>query len=152
MRISIYTDGSAAVHSTKMGGWAYLCVFEHAERQFEFWDFGHVPNTTSNRMELTAIIKALQFVFNTNLLGYDITIYSDSKYCVKGATTWVYNWEKNNYKDDTVKNRDLWEQLYKLIKMVTPKFEWVKSHNGNVWNERVDRMAVSICERGGYNN
>lgn len=140
MLVEIWTDGACKVQTTKLGGWAYICKFDN----FEFWNCSKLPDSTSNRAELTAIIEALRFIYNSNILGHDVIIYSDSKYCVNGITNWINNWRENNYGDGTIKNKDLWEKLYKLDKIVSPKYQWIRGHAGNGMNERVDKLATAI--------
>ena len=85
-------------------------------------------------MELTAVIRCLQE------LGPDVHIVSDSQYVVKGITQWIHNWKKKNYKK--VKNVDLWKELDSLNSPDT-KWEWVRGHDGNEYNEIADGLAVA---------
>lgn len=151
MKIEIYTDGSSKPHTSKAGGWAYVCILEIEGRlekqQVEFWKSGGATNTTNNRMELMAIIKGLEFIWNSSLLGNKIVVYSDSQYCVKGSNIWVGNWIANNWNDDTVKNRDLWERLHRIKKLVNPEIVWVRGHDGNYFNERADKLSVAAADR-----
>lgn len=151
MKIEVYTDGSSKPHTAKTGGWAYVCLVKiegrTEEKQLEFWKSGGATNTTNNRMELMAIIKALEFLWNSNLLGHPITIYSDSQYCVNGCNEWLTNWLANDWNDGNVKNRDLWERINRLLKMVKPTVQWIRGHDGNFHNERADRLSVSASER-----
>jgi len=147
MRVRIFTDGSARPHTTKVGGWGFLCVLECGDCDLEFWGSGGAKNITNNRMELMAIIKALEFVWKSSLLGSDITIYSDSQYAIKGCNEWLANWKKTNYNDGAVKNCDLWERLYRLKKRVGAEFKWLRGHAGHEMNERVDKIAVAAADR-----
>jgi ribonuclease HI len=148
MQVQIWTDGSAKVHTSKAGGWAYVCKFwpDGSEIPFEFWGSGGERDTTSNRMELTAIVEALKLVWNSSLMGCPVSVYSDSQYCVNGITQWIHAWRANNFKNGEVKNRDLWEELYKYTELVDPMYEWIRGHSGNVMNERVDKLAVAAAE------
>jgi len=152
MKVEIYTDGSAKVHTSKVGGWAFYCrvTYHHNSAPLEFWRYGAEKDTTSNRMEITAIIEAMKFLWTSNLLAEDITIISDSQYCVNGCTKWIHGWIKRgfiNSQDKEVKNRDLWEKINNLLNRVNPKFQWVRGHNGQPGNERVDKLAVMAAER-----
>jgi ribonuclease HI len=151
MRIEIFTDGSSRPHTTKTGGWSYYCVITikngNFEQQIEIWKSGGAKNTTNNRMELLAIIKALEFLSNSNLLGYPISIYSDSKYCVDGANVWINKWISNNWNDGGIKNKDLWERIYKLKKLVNPTIKWVRGHDNHYYNEMADKLAVAASDR-----
>lgn len=147
MKVEIYTDGSSKPHTSKTGGWAYICIICVEGQRVEFWKSGGATNTTNNRMELMAIIKAMELLWNSNLLGHEIIIYSDSQYCVKGCSEWLQNWIANGWNEDSVKNRDLWDRVHILKKLISPKFVWIRGHDGNCFNERVDKLAVSAAER-----
>ena len=98
--------------------------------------------TTNNRMELLAIIVALEKM-KTN--QYPIHIYSDSKYVIDSITKkWVFNWEKKKYKGK--KNSDLWKRYLKLHRQFDLSFHWIKGHDGHKENERCDKLAVLAAE------
>jgi ribonuclease HI len=128
--MEIYTDGSC-LGNPGPGGWAAI------SSGFEI--SGGSPHTTNNIMELTAVIRCLEHVG----LGAYCTVYTDSCYVKNGITKWIVNWRKNGWKTtkgEPIKNRDLWVQLDDLVgDHVT--WRWVKAHNGNPFNERVDRLA-----------
>ena len=146
---TIWTDGACHVHTDHRGGWAYVALIDKGGNKIiETNGYGSEENTTSNRMELKAVIKALEFVLDNKLEKDDITIFSDSKYTVRGCSNWIYLWQKNNYKNGTIKNRDLWEQIRELLKLVNAKFKWVKSHNGSKYNEKADELAVRASNKG----
>ena len=99
--------------------------------------------TTNNRMELMAVIKALEALKNDKI---DITIYSDSKYVVESIEKgWIWNWEKKNFKKKL--NSDLWKIFIPLHKKFKIKFKWVKGHSGDVENERCDELANKAQEK-----
>ena len=133
--IEIYTDGACAVKS-KIGGIG-VYIPSTGERLSEGF-----KDTTNNRMELTAILKALQAIKEPS----DIVIYSDSKYCIDGASSWVKSWVKSDWitsSGTVVKNKTLWEKLIELKKFHKRViFKWVKAHNGHEYNEIVDKLAT----------
>lgn len=130
-KIKIYTDGSC-YNRTGQGGWAYIVTEDDKELHR---DFGGDIGTTSNRMELQAIINALVFC-KTEVPFEDIEIYSDSRYCVNGYNKWMYKWEKAGWQ--YIANSDLWEEMFE-----NKGFDvtWVKGHSENKWNDEVDELA-----------
>ncbi|HEV2790498.1 MAG TPA: ribonuclease H [Solirubrobacterales bacterium] len=145
----IWTDGCCLVNPGGAGGWAFV-VEADGEVISEEW--GSEPETTNNRMELMAVIEALPWAE-----GRRVRIVSDSKYVVDGATGWVHTWKAHGWKRPTrrgfraVKNVELWKVLDGLL-YPTPggahgdaipvaKLEWVKGHDGAVFNERADLLA-----------
>jgi ribonuclease HI len=100
--------------------------------------------TTNNRMELLAVIVALEALKRP---GMDVEVYSDSKYVVDAVEKgWLLNWEKKNYKDK--KNPDLWKRFLLIYRKHRVRFHWVKGHAGNPNNERVDHLAVQAYQTG----
>lgn len=98
--------------------------------------------TTNNRMELLAVITALEKLKRHPL---EVTIYSDSKYVVDAVVKgWVFDWEKQGFKKK--KNPDLWRRFLKLFRMHSIRFVWIRGHNGHPENERCDVLAVNACE------
>ena len=80
---------------------------------------------------------------------YNVEIVSDSKYVILGITEWIFNWQKNNWRNAAKKpvlNRELWEDLYKLTEELKPKWTYVKGHNGDKYNERADEIATSFAD------
>tara|TARA_A100001015_G_scaffold302760_1_gene391380 strand:- start:795 stop:1244 length:450 start_codon:yes stop_codon:yes gene_type:complete len=134
-KLQIYTDG-ACLGNPGPGGWAAIIIENGQERVFS----GNDNMTTNNRMELLAIIKALESI-NENL---ELIIYTDSKYVINGITSWIKNWEANSWKNSTkqpVKNVDLWKKLDMNAKKHNIEWIWVKGHSGNFFNEKVDEIA-----------
>lgn len=130
----IYTDGSCDYNS-RLGGWSYLVVED--ESLIKDKKRGKEINTTNNRMEMMAAIKALE-----DYPKSDITIYSDSKYLVNGMNCWIKSWQKINWtRKKEIKNKDLWQYLIKLCEGRKIKWEWVQSHSGNIFNEIADELA-----------
>ena len=135
--INIYTDGACSGNPGP-GGWgAYI---DNAGLVTEL--SGREEDTTNNRMELKAVIEALNsFTSKTNL-----NLYTDSKYVMDGSSKWIENWKKNGWKTaqkKAVKNQDLWIELDKLVHFHQIHWVWVKGHDGNLGNERADYLATS---------
>ena len=135
--IKIYTDGACSGNPGP-GGWgAYI---DNAGLVTEL--SGREEDTTNNRMELKAVIEALNsFTSKTNL-----NLYTDSKYVMDGSSKWIENWKKNGWKTaqkKVVKNQDLWIELDKLVHFHQIHWVWVKGHDGNLGNERADYLATS---------
>ena len=138
--IKIYTDGSC-LNNPGNGGWAAIININGEVKKIS----GSVKDTTNNKMELMAPIKALQEVGENER----IEIYTDSQYVRLGITDWVHKWIKNNWqtsKKESVKNKELWIQLYELNNLCDVKWIWVKAHAGNVLNEEVDSLAKQAAE------
>ncbi len=133
--ITIYTDGSC-LNNPGNGGLAAIININSEIVKIS----GSVKDTTNNKMELMAPIKALQTIKEKQ----PIEIYTDSQYVRLGITDWVHKWIKNNWltsKKEAVKNKELWIQLYDLNKSHEIKWIWVKAHGGNILNEEVDLLA-----------
>jgi len=138
--IKIYTDGSC-LKNPGNGGWAAIINNDNQIKKIS----GSVKDTTNNKMELMAPIKALQEVKEKK----PIEIYTDSQYVKLGITDWIHKWIKNNWqtsKKEPVKNKDLWMELYDLTKSHEIKWIWVKAHAGNKLNEEVDLLAKQAAE------
>ncbi len=136
-KVKIYTDGACSGNPGN-GGWGAILVYKQNEKEI----CGSEEKTTNNRMELTAVIKALSLLKESCTV--DLT--TDSKYvCDAVNNGWVYSWKKNGWKKSDKKpalNVDLWEQLLPLLERHNVNFIWVKGHSGHHYNERCDRMAV----------
>ena len=138
--ITIYTDGSC-LNNPGNGGWAAIISVNGEVKKIS----GSVKDTTNNKMELMAPIKALQGIEEKQ----PIEIYTDSQYVRLGITDWIHKWIKNNWltsKKKPVKNKELWLELYELNKSHKIKWIWVKAHAGNVLNEEVDLLAKQSAE------
>ena len=138
--IKIYTDGSC-LKNPGNGGWAAIININSEIVKIS----GSVKDTTNNKMELMAPIKALQEIKKQQ----PIEIYTDSQYVKLGITDWIHKWIKNNWqtsKKEPVKNKELWIELYKLTKSYEIKWIWVKAHAGNILNEEVDLLAKQAAE------
>ena len=134
--IKIYTDG-ACKGNPGIGGWGALLIYN--EQSIEIFD-GELE-TTNNRMELKAVIEALNHATSMN---DDIQIYTDSSYVQKGIQEWIHNWKKNGWRSSNkkpVKNQDLWQRLDRLNSSLNVDWFWVKGHAGHAGNERADFLA-----------
>jgi ribonuclease HI len=140
MDISLYTDGSCRVNPGA-GAWGFI-VIDGAGVEYD--GTGYNSDTTNNRMELQAAIQGIEKIISEGLSG-QITVYSDSAYLVdcmskRWYVKWIkHNWKLNHKKD--VKNVDLWQQLIKLTKYMNIKWQWIRGHNGNKYNEMCDLMC-----------
>ncbi len=138
--ISIFTDGSA-IGNPGPGGYGAV-IFDQTDKKISEIG-GKEEKTTNNRMEMMAIIKALEKTPD----GL-ITIYSDSKYTITGITQWVFGWEKNDWKTKNktdVLNKDLWQKLIEVTKDKEIEYKHVAGHVGIAGNERVDVIANSFA-------
>ncbi len=138
--INIYTDGSC-LGNPGPGGWAALLVYQGRQKMIS----GQEPDTTNNRMELTAVIKALSALKES----CSIELFTDSKYVMDGALQWMENWKKKhwvNSKKQPVKNVDLWQCLDEKMQQHQIVWHWVKGHSGHDENERVDDEARRQAE------
>lgn len=133
--VEIYVDG-ACKGNPGPGGWGALLISGNARRELS----GAAPDTTNNRMELTAAIEALRALKR----GVSATIYTDSKYVCTGIEEWVPQWKRRDWRTadrKPVKNIDLWQALDEERARHDLTWKWVKGHSGNPGNERVDQLA-----------
>ena len=104
-------------------------------------------------MELTAPIEALKYLRKIPARqDLAVEIVSDSKYVILGITEWIFNWQKNNWRNAAKKpvlNQELWEELYELTQDLKLKWSYVKGHSGDKWNDRVDGIATSFADDNG---
>ena len=138
--IKIYTDGSC-LSNPGNGGWAAIINNDGDILKIS----GSEKDTTNNKMELMAPIRALQKI-NKDV---QVEIYTDSKYVKLGITEWVHKWMKNSWltsKKEPVKNKELWVELYNLTESFEINWIWVKAHAGNPLNEEVDLLAKKAAE------
>jgi len=132
-QITIYTDG-AARGNPGPGGYGIVLLSGDFRKELS----EGYKHTTNNRMELLAVIVALEAL---KIPGSEVTIYTDSKYVADAVTKgWIYDWVKKRFKGK--KNPDLWLRFLEISKNHVVKFVWVKGHANNVLNERCDELAV----------
>jgi len=132
----VFTDGGAAPNPGP-GGWGYVHVENGAIVSEKH---GHDPDTTNNRMELTALIQAFKMLPPDS----EITVFSDSNLCVQTINEWAATWEKKGWRRKTgpIKNLELVQELWQLHKSRPKvKLSWIKAHNGWLWNEYADALA-----------
>lgn len=148
--IVIYTDGGCHGNPGP-GGWAYLIQVDGESSSRS----GGEAATTNNRMELTAVIRALEEVKgDPSRVSRKIELHTDSQYVKRGITEWIATWERNGWRTaggDPVKNQELWRRLREITRGLSLSFHWVKGHEGNPLNERCDEMvqaAISAAEKG----
>lgn len=135
--MTIYTDGGCTGNPGP-GGWAAVILSDSPPLEIS----GGEANTTNNRMELTAVIRALGTVGTTNEA---IEVLTDSQYVQKGISKWMANWVRKGWKTAAgkpVKNKELWIQLKELNQSLNIKWTWLKGHSGNRWNERCDALVA----------
>ena len=134
-KIRIYTDG-ACKGNPGIGGWGVLILLENEQIELS----GGSKETTNNQMELTAVIKALNF-FDKKI---DLDLYTDSKYVMDGITDYIKKWNINGWQTANkkpVKNISLWKELDELNNFHEIKWNWVRGHSGNPENEKADALA-----------
>lgn len=144
--VVIYTDG-AFNRKYNSGGWGSYLL--HQNNDLFLTDY--VVDTTNNRMEIQAVISALEKL-NTRC---QVIIYSDSQYVVNSINNWIYGWAKNNWKSFSkggqIANIDMWQKIYQFMKTHKIKAEWVKGHANNPGNNLCDELAMtSQFIHGGY--
>ncbi len=139
--IDIYTDGACSGNPGP-GGWGVLLRIDDVETEL----CGGQPATTNNRMELLAVIEALQSLAHP----VQARVYTDSQYVQKGISEWIHSWKRRGWKtagNEPVKNADLWRRLDALAAGHTIEWHWVRGHNGHTENERVDALARAGLEQ-----
>ncbi|MDR1854414.1 MAG: ribonuclease HI [Azoarcus sp.] len=135
VEVEIFTDGACSGNPGP-GGWG--AILRHGRHEKEFW--GGEPQTTNNRMELTAVIRALARLKRP----VSARVYTDSQYVQKGIGEWIHNWKKRGWKtadNKPVKNADLWQALDEAAARHRIDWRWVRGHAGHPENERADALA-----------
>ncbi len=133
--VEIFTDG-ACKGNPGIGGWGALLQYDGRTRELS----GGERLTTNNRMELLAVIRALEALTRP----CEIHLHTDSQYVQKGISEWIHSWKKRNWHTAArkpVKNDDLWKQLDQLAQQHQVKWFWVRGHSGHDGNEQADMLA-----------
>jgi ribonuclease HI len=139
--VVIYTDG-ACKGNPGPGGWGVWLRSGTHEKEL----YGGEPLTTNNRMELTAVIEAL----NALTRPCEVTLFTDSVYVRDGITKWIHNWKRRGWVTSDkkpVKNADLWQRLDEAAARHRVDWRWVRGHTGDIGNERADALANAGCAR-----
>jgi ribonuclease HI len=136
--VTIYTDGGCDPNPGT-GGWAAVLLFERDGKTYTRELSGGEPETTNNRMELTAAIQALRALKQPCI----VELHTDSQYLKRGINEWMANWERTNFKNGKIQNADLWQTLKAEMGRHEIHWHWVKGHAGNLYNERVDQLATA---------
>jgi ribonuclease HI len=133
--VEVYADG-ACKGNPGPGGWGVLLRAGGREREMH----GGEPATTNNRMELTAVIRALESLEGRS----QVRLYTDSQYVQKGITAWIHDWKRRGWRTadkKPVKNVDLWKRLEEVARGHEVEWHWVRGHSGHPENERADALA-----------
>jgi ribonuclease HI len=133
--VHVYTDG-ACKGNPGPGGWGALLVADGREQEI----YGGERDTTNNRMELTAVIRALESLDAPS----EVDLHTDSQYVKQGIETWIHNWKRNGWKTSdkkAVKNAELWRELEAQAARHRVRWHWVKGHADNAGNRRADELA-----------
>jgi ribonuclease HI len=151
--MEIYTDGGCSGNPGP-GGWAFVIIeFSGGNSRIIAEQWGAEPVTTNNRMELLAVISALDHLCGlykqatetpAEPLPKQLLLYTDSQYVQKGISEWIHTWKRNNWRTKDkkpVKNQDLWLRLDEAAARCTPQWKWVRGHAGNTYNERCDELT-----------
>jgi ribonuclease HI len=139
-KIIIYTDGACSGNPGR-GGWAGIIKYKETEKEIS----GNEAHTTNNRMELLAAIRSI----DTLKEKCEVALYTDSKYVKHGITEWIFNWKKKGWKganNRPIKNIDLWKELDDVSSKHAIEWHWVKAHADDLYNIRVDKLAVKASK------
>ncbi len=139
--VEVFTDGACSGNPGP-GGWGAILRSKGVEKELS----GGEKDTTNNRMEMMAVIDALESLKRP----CKVKITTDSQYVMKGMLEWLPGWKKRNWKTAAkkpVKNVDLWQRMEKSAEQHTLEWEWVRGHQGHVENERADQLAVNAREK-----
>jgi len=135
-KVKVITDGACSGNPGP-GGWAAILRFNEHKREL----YGFAPQTTNNRMELTAAIEGLKAIKES----CEVEVVTDSEYVKNGITTWIHNWKKRNWLTTAKKpvvNQDLWQELDKEVERHKATWVWTKGHASDVDNNRADELAT----------
>ncbi len=138
-KVDIFTDG-ACKGNPGPGGWGVLLRMGPHEKELS----GGEPDTTNNRMEMTAVIRGL----NALIEPCEVTVHTDSRYVIDGMTRWIEGWQRKgwiNASKKPVRNADLWHDLIEAAARHKIDWQWVRGHSGHAENERVDQLACAAA-------
>lgn len=144
--VHIYTDGGCR-GNPGIGGWGAVLQYGNSEKEL----YGFEEDTTNNRMELMAAIRALEILTRSS----NIILTTDSQYVRQGILEWMDGWKKRGWKTAArkpVKNQDLWQRLDEATKKHEIKWEWVKGHSGHPGNEKADELANKAMDKKSGNS
>jgi ribonuclease HI len=139
--VEVFCDGACSGNPGP-GGYGAILRYNGNEKELS----GGSPDTTNNRMELTAAIEALRQLTRP----CHVRISTDSQYVVKGITEWIVGWQKKGWKNskkEPVLNRDLWESLLEQTQKHRVEWKWVRGHDGHIENERCDELARNAIDK-----
>jgi ribonuclease HI len=139
-QLEIFTDG-ACKGNPGPGGWGAVIRYGKHEKEIS----GSDPDTTNNRMELSATIQAIKILIEP----CEVKLHTDSRYVIDGITKWIHGWQRNGWKNASkqpVSNIDLWHDLIEATARHQVEWIWVKGHNGHPENERADRLASDAAD------
>jgi len=134
-KVEIFTDGACSGNPGP-GGWCAILRFKGKEKILK----GSKAETTNSEMEIKAVLEGLKALKEP----CEVDLYSDSQYVVKAISEWIYNWQKNNWKNSSKKeiaHKDMWMEIYNLMQTHKINPIWVKGHSGHKENERCDKIA-----------
>lgn len=141
-KVTIYTDGACSGNPGP-GGWGAILTYGEKEKELS----GCELETTNNRMELLAVISALEALKEP----CEVTVVSDSKYIVDAISKgWLESWKKNGWRKSDKKpvlNQSSWQKLVALMEIHSVTFKWVRGHDGHPYNERCDALATSMVRK-----
>jgi ribonuclease HI len=135
--VTVYTDGACSGNPGP-GGWAAVLLYGSHRKEIA----GGEAETTNNRMELTAAIRALQQLKH----HCSVDLHTDSEYLRLGVTQWLARWKRNGWRrsdKQPVKNQDLWQELDQAVSSHAVRWHWIRGHSGDEWNERCDALALA---------
>ncbi|TWU40982.1 ribonuclease HI [Novipirellula artificiosorum] len=145
-KVDLYTDGACSGNPGP-GGWAFILRCSKTEKELERSDGD--PDTTNNKMELTAVIRGLEALREP----CEVTLHADSTYVGQGITSWMAGWKRRGWKRKDgsklvpIKNEELWRSLDQLMQTHSILFNHVKGHDGHLENERCDQLAVQAYQK-----
>ena len=143
--IRVFTDGGCSGNPGP-GAWAFIIARDGGTAASS----GAEPETTNNRMELTAVIRAFEALTEVGHDRGSVEVHTDSQYVKKGITEWIHAWRRKGWRNsagDPVKNRELWERLLELTDALEPDWHWVRGHAGDPLNEECDRLVQTEIRR-----